>query len=170
MSSFPVEKEDCEIRDEEGRFYTGHQNMTQNEEPCLKWSEVDSKLFKGEGDHNYCRNPMKLANHWCYYQDTEKKVSKGKCAVVTCGKDNVNHTLAQTLAKHLPIVHNWPRCKHATLFWDELRFSEQMYVKYFLTLLWPRLLWCTWNFFKFILGKYEKVENILNIFFQKCLT
>ena len=67
--------------------------MTQNGEPCLKWSDVDSGLFKEEGDHNYCRNPMKLENQdWCYYQENEKKVSRGNCAVVTCGKDNFNKT------------------------------------------------------------------------------
>ena len=65
--------------------------MTQNGEPCLKWSEVGSGKEKKEGDHNYCRNPTKKEpQDWCYYQEEKKKVGKGMCAVVTCGKDNLD--------------------------------------------------------------------------------
>ena len=64
--------------------------MTQNGEPCLKWSEVGSGKEKKEGDHNYCRNPGKgRIQDWCYYQKEKKKVGKGRCAVVTCGKENL---------------------------------------------------------------------------------
>ena len=56
ISLLLVEKKNWDISDSE-RIYQGHQNMTIEGKPFLKWSEVGE--VNSDKEHNFCRNPYK---------------------------------------------------------------------------------------------------------------
>ena len=79
-----MDKKDCEVYDDIGRFYKGNENVTMEGKPCLKWTEAGK--FQSEGDHNYCRKTkMTDSQDWCYVAG-KKRHETGLCAVVTCGR------------------------------------------------------------------------------------
>ena len=82
-------KEDCQVRQRPDkdyeRIYVGTENMTEDGQPCMNWSEVteeDYSEYEETRGHNYCRNPgVKEDREFCYINQTHT----GFCAVKTCG-------------------------------------------------------------------------------------
>ena len=84
-----VERDDCKVIQENGtyrRIYDGHENVTEDGEPCLNWSEVEDAAdligVDGVGDHNYCRGPGGSGKIYCYISQTKTD----HCKVRTCGE------------------------------------------------------------------------------------
>ena len=87
-----VEKDDCKVVQENGeyrRIYDGHENVTEEGDPCLNWSEVEDAAdligVDGVGDHNYCRGPGGSGKIYCYISQTKTD----HCKVRTCGERTI---------------------------------------------------------------------------------
>ena len=82
-------KGDCQVRQRPDkdyeRIYVGTENMTEDGQPCINWSDVteeDYSEYEETRCHNYCRNPgVKQDREFCYFNQTHT----GFCAVKTCG-------------------------------------------------------------------------------------
>ena len=87
-----VERDDCKVIQENGtyrRIYDGHENVTEDGEPCLNWSKVEDAGdligVDGVGDHNYCRGPGGSGKIYCYISQTKTDY----CKVRTCGESGI---------------------------------------------------------------------------------
>ncbi|KAG7282250.1 hypothetical protein CRUP_038418 [Coryphaenoides rupestris] len=80
-----------------GEDYRGFQNQTglQAGKPCLYWNETFQHPYNtlkypngegGLGPHNFCRNPDRDVQPWCYIADNEDGIYWRLCDIPTCQK------------------------------------------------------------------------------------
>ena len=78
-------RSNCEVRENNQRFYVGTKSEMSDGNACMQWSDVPD--FSEVGEHNYCRNPgKKQLQDWCFYTVNQGQRKIGRCNVVTCGE------------------------------------------------------------------------------------
>jgi len=93
-----------------GFTYTGQVNYTVRYKACLRWDKVRrcpigfdrGQYRKGLGRHNYCRNPTRTEQPWCY---TDAKL----CAVDFCDVSGLYtcHDISARCAQKIIENHNY---------------------------------------------------------------
>ena len=89
-----------------GADYQGNASVTVSGRTCQKWSlqTPHRHRVKGQGDHNYCRNPDGEPGVWCYTTDPGKRwelCPVPRCTSLPIGKmsirshDTVKHYFSQ---------------------------------------------------------------------------
>ena len=74
----------CQQKSTVGRSYTGEANTTVDRIPCQRWSDTQphDHKFTHVGDHNFCRNPDRDSQVWCFTTDPEVRYQD--CSVPFC--------------------------------------------------------------------------------------
>ncbi|XP_051504864.1 neurotrypsin-like isoform X2 [Myxocyprinus asiaticus] len=64
-------------------YYNGSVSQTDSGSSCLKWTDFPDYMLKypnrGLGDHNYCRNPDRESNPWCFFRQKSGAIGWTYC-------------------------------------------------------------------------------------------
>ncbi|RXN27766.1 neurotrypsin-like protein [Labeo rohita] len=64
-------------------YYNGSVSQTDSGSSCLKWTDFPDYVLqypnRGLGDHNYCRNPDRESNPWCFFRQKSGAIGWAFC-------------------------------------------------------------------------------------------
>lgn len=86
-------------------YYNGTVSQTDSSSPCLKWTEfpdyVQQYPGRGLGEHNFCRNPDRESNPWCFFRQSSGAIGWAYC---DCHQGEPYVQCLQLMVCYVPLV------------------------------------------------------------------